>query len=117
MAAGDGFISTGEIVLPLTSIAANGDAIEVRAQVEYTFPLRMAEIVWGDGKETYRKEVEILDGRQFRKLDFQTNVPAPNWTWARFAVWDVAGDGAFTNPVWRRSMSSPESGRAASSKR
>ena len=101
MAAGDGFISTGEIVLPLASIAANGDVIEVRAQVEYTFPLRMAEIVWGDGKETHRKMIDILDGQQFRKLDFRTNVPAPNWTWARFAVWDVAGAGAFTNPVWQ----------------
>jgi hypothetical protein len=28
-------------------------------------------------------------------------VAAPGWTWARLAVWDVAADGAFTNPVWR----------------
>ena len=27
---------------------------------------------------------------------------APGWKWARLAVWDVAADGAFTNPVWRK---------------
>ena len=26
---------------------------------------------------------------------------APKWKWARFAVWGVAGNGAFVNPVWR----------------
>ena len=25
----------------------------------------------------------------------------PGWTWARVAVWDVAGNGGFVNPVWR----------------
>jgi hypothetical protein len=28
-------------------------------------------------------------------------VKAPGWKWARIAVWDVAANGAFTNPVWR----------------
>lgn len=25
---------------------------------------------------------------------------APGWRWARIAVWDIAGNGAFANPVW-----------------
>ena len=27
------------------------------------------------------------------------SVPARNWKWARLAVWDVAGNGALTNPM------------------
>ena len=25
---------------------------------------------------------------------------AENWKWSRVAVWDVAGNGAFVNPIW-----------------
>ncbi len=28
-------------------------------------------------------------------------VDVQGWQWARVAVWDVAADGAFVNPVWR----------------
>ncbi len=31
---------------------------------------------------------------------FMGRIDTPRWKWARFAVWDIAGDGAFTNPIW-----------------
>lgn len=99
---GDGFISTGEIVLPKVTISgAPGDEVQVKAEVGWTFPLRMAEVVWGDGKETHHEVMALDTTRAFGTKEFSWSVSAPGWTWARMAVWDVAGDGAFTNPVWK----------------
>jgi hypothetical protein len=101
MAKGDGFISTGEIVLPNAAIKGEGDSLRVTTKIQYTFPLRLAEIVWGDGHETHRESIDLQSTHEFGKGEYAWNVKAPGWTWARMAVWDVAGDGAFTNPVWR----------------
>ena len=27
-------------------------------------------------------------------------VRAPDWKWPRLALWDIAGNGAFTTPIW-----------------
>jgi hypothetical protein len=102
LAKGDGFVSTGEIILPRAAITAGrGDSIHVKAEIGYTFPLQLAEIVWGDGTETHRQSIDLQSTHEFGHGDFGWDVDAPGWTWARLAVWDVAGDGAFTNPVWR----------------
>ena len=102
LAKGDGFISTGEIVLPRATIApGRGDSIHVETEIDYTFPLRLGEIVWGDGKETHRQTIDLQSTHEFGHSGFAWDADAPGWTWARLAVWDVAGDGAFTNPTWR----------------
>lgn len=102
LANGDYFISTGEVLLPRVSItAASPKEIAVRAEVRWTFPLQMAEIVWGDGSETFRKILPLETTRQFGSSSYEWKVEANNWKWARLAVWDVAGNGAFINPVWR----------------
>lgn len=99
---GDGFITTGEVLLPSFSLAAEGDhAVRVSARVTSTFPLRMAEIVWGDGHATHRTIVDLQSTPAFDDHPYIWSADTPGWTWARFAVWDVAGDGAFSNPVWR----------------
>ena len=57
---GDGFITTGEILLPSTSIAPDGvQRIRVNARISSTFPLRMAELVWGDGAQTHHQIVDL----------------------------------------------------------
>jgi hypothetical protein len=99
---GEGFISTGEILLPKVTISgAGGDVVRVHAQVAWTFPLQMAEVVWGDGKETHHEIIALDSTRGFGSNEFDWRATAPRWTWARVAVWDIAGDGAFTNPTWR----------------
>lgn len=101
LARGDGFVSTGEILFPTFSIAANGASeIRVAAEVSSTFPLRVAEIVWGDGKATHHELIELPTTRAFSENHYEWTAQTPAWTWARFAVWDVAGDGAFSNPIW-----------------
>ena len=99
---GDFFTTTGEVLLTEVRIAGEtGGRIAVQARIQHTFPLEMAEIVWGDGKQTYRKTISLAETHPFGDFTFQGNAEGGNWTWARLAVWDVAGNGAFVNPVWR----------------
>src|SRR5262249_27569202 len=43
----DNFITTGEVLLPEVKL---GKA-SIHAKIGHTFPLRMAEVVWGDGEK------------------------------------------------------------------
>ena len=102
VARGDSFISTGEILIPDAEVKGGaGDVVTAAATVSYTFPLRLAEIVWGDGAATHRQTIPLEDTREFGNRKFQWQTDAPGWKWARLAIWDVAGNGAFTNAVWR----------------
>jgi hypothetical protein len=100
-AKGDAFISTGEILIPGAKLSGTEGAVTATVTIDHTFPLRMAEIVWGDGSATHRKIIPLDQTREFGHTTFEWTAEAKNWKWARLAVWDVAGDGAFTNPVWR----------------
>jgi len=101
VASGDYFTTTGEVLLPHSTLTAASDTVSAHAEVTWTFPLRMAEIVWGDGKETHSETIPLSATREFGKQDFFWTAKAPGWTWARLAVWDIAGNGAFTTPIWK----------------
>ena len=101
MRRGDFFVTTGEVLLPSWSISGSEDEIEVRVEVRGTFPLRFAEIVWGDGTGTQRQLIDLSDTGQFSAESYEWTARAPGWKWARFAVWDVAANGAFVNPLRR----------------
>ncbi len=98
---GEFFVTTGEVLLPSWEIGGSGDEIEVNADVRATFPLQFAEVVWGDGEGTQRQVIDLSDTSEFHSGSYEWNVPAPGWKWARLAVWDVAANGAFVNPVRR----------------
>jgi hypothetical protein len=102
VASGDFFTTTGEVLLPGVNLSSSS-ATEIVASVRaaWTFPLRFAEIVWGDGKTTHTEVIELTDMREFGTKVFEWRARASGWKWARVAVWDVAGNGAFVNPVWR----------------
>ena len=102
MSQGDFFVSTGEVLLPETKISARGaDQIDVRARVRWTLPLQFAEVVWSDGSTTQRKVLPLQTTPAFGDSVFNWTVDAKGWKWARVAVWDIAANGAFINPVWR----------------
>jgi hypothetical protein len=101
LAKGDYFTTTGEVLLPRADLLPNGDQITASVTATWTFPLRMAEIVWGDGAETRRKTIPLTDSKEFDQREFTWNVTAPQWKWARLALWDIAGNGAFTTPIWK----------------
>src|SRR5205085_3431471 len=84
VAKGDFFVSTGEVLLPVTSIGSGeGDTIVAKATVRFTFPLEMAEIVWGDGAETHRQVFPLGQTREFGEETFTWETRAKNWKWAR----------------------------------
>ena len=102
LAEGDFFTTTGEVLLPQVIIStSDADEIAVKAEVQWTFPLRFAEIVWGDGEKTDRKIIPLATTGSFGRSTFEWSAKAPGWKWARVAVWDVAANGAFVNPVRR----------------
>ena len=101
-ARGEFFTSTGEVLLPEVLIsAASENKVKVTTRILWNFPLRFAEIVWGDGQRIERKIISLEETRPFGSRTFHWGIEAPGWKWARVAVWDVAGNGAFVNPVWR----------------
>ena len=97
----DFFVSTGEVLMPEHSIRKTQPGkLRATAELRYTLPLQFAEVVWGDGDKTHRKTYPLDTTREFGKSSIAFDVEAPGWRWARLAVWDIAGNGAFANPVW-----------------
>ena len=47
------------------------------------------------------RDTPLPQTRVFGAGGFGLAIEAPGWAWARIAVWDVAGNGAFVNPTWR----------------
>ncbi|MBA3439257.1 MAG: hypothetical protein H0T92_05245 [Pyrinomonadaceae bacterium] len=106
---GDFFVTTGEVLIhdfkingvPSggTTTMRAGNEVMVEADIEWTFPLNFYELVWGDGAKTYRKIVFVPETNQFGRSRFQMREKLSGARWARFAVWDTAANGAFTQPV------------------
>lgn len=99
---GEYFVTTGEVLLPEVDFSGStNDEIRVQADVRWTLPLAIAEIVWGADGEIHTDTVSLADTGAFGSETFEWKATAPGWEWARLAVWDVAADGAFVNPVKR----------------
>jgi hypothetical protein len=108
--AGRFFVTTGEVLFHSATIggvesggtleAAKAGPVEVRAEVSWTFPLRAAEVVSGDGQRTYRDRFDLSSQPAFGRQTLVLPVDLTGRTWARLEVWDVATNGGFTQPVW-----------------
>jgi hypothetical protein len=108
--AGRFFVTTGEVLVhqftaggkesgePLALSA--GERPEVRLDVEWTFPLRFAELVSGDGSRVYRERIDLSDTGPFGRRTLTARPDLRGRKWVRAEAWDVAGNGAFTQPVW-----------------
>ena len=92
---GDYFTSTGEVLLPLVERVAGGT---LRVKAQGTFPLAQMVIVWGDGVRVERKVLPLDSERAFglHQSEF-TSEALKTAAWVRVEVWDVAGNGAFSN--------------------
>jgi hypothetical protein len=99
MRAGDYFVSTGEVLLRKWGIEGSGAKRMYAAEVEWTFPLEFVELVWGDGKTTGRQVISATELQPFGSHTFRIPFDTTGKKWVRFAVWDSAGNGAFTQPV------------------
>ena len=104
------FTSTGEVLVPKFRVGGkeSGETLEVpqtgesvvEADVEWTFPLNDAEVISGDGKQVFRQRIDPSDTEGFGSRHLRVPVPLQGRTWVRFEVWDVAAEGAYTQPVW-----------------
>ena len=99
MRRGDFFVSTGEVLIPEIEVQGHEERKTVVAQVEWTFPLEFVEIVWGDGENIGRRVQPTTDLEAFGSKQFRLELDASGKKWVRFAAWDSAGNGAFTQPV------------------
>jgi hypothetical protein len=104
------FVSTGEVLIPEFSVggkpsggtlspASDGTA-ELRARVRWTFPLRFAEVISGDGSQVQRQRIDLSDTSAFGEKELKLPVHISGRNWVRLEVWDIACNGAFTQPVW-----------------
>ncbi len=99
MRAGDYYVSSGEVLLRNWSVEGSGPRRTYNAEVEWTFPLEFVELVWGDGESTHTQMIPATDLAPFGSKKFNIPFETAGKKWVRFAVWDSAGNGAFTQPL------------------
>jgi hypothetical protein len=92
--AGSYFVSSGEVLIRNWAVEGSG----YTAEVEWTFPPEFVEVVWGDGKTTGRQIVSATDLAPMSTHKFRIPFDRTGKKWVRFAAWDSAGNGAFTQP-------------------
>jgi hypothetical protein len=97
--AGNYFVSTGEVLFRNWAITGSGQERAYEADVEWTYPLDFVELVWGDGTTTKSKVIRTADSAPFGHSHFKIPFDATGKKWVRFAAWDSAGNGAFTQPT------------------
>jgi hypothetical protein len=104
------FVTTGEVLMPEFKVdghssgetlhLAGRTTVEVTARIEWTFPPAFAEVVWGDGSQVYRRRLDLSDNEPFSSRVIQVPVDLKRAKWIRLEAWDVATNGAFSQPVW-----------------
>lgn len=106
---GDFFASTGEVLIPEFTVNGkrNGEPLPpalgkttIGATIEWTFPLAFAEIISGDGKQVYRERIDLTDTEGFGRREWSLPVDLTQRKWVRLEVWDMARNGAFTQPMF-----------------
>jgi hypothetical protein len=104
------FVTTGEVLLPQFKVGEkqSGDVLklaenpnpELEAELLWTFPLAFAEVISGDGNKVYRERIDLTDTKAFDSRTLLARPKLQGRKWVRLEVWDVAANGAFTQPVW-----------------
>jgi hypothetical protein len=97
--AGNFFVTSGEVLIRDWSVEGAGAKRTYAAEAEWTFPPEFAELVWSDGKTVDRQIIDLAEMAPFSNHKFRIPFDATGKKWVRFAVWDSAGNGAFTQPV------------------
>lgn len=96
---GDYWITSGEVLIDSYAVEGTGSKRTISAEVEWTFPLEFVEVVWGDGRKTGRQIISASDVGAFGAKRFSIPFDATGKDWVRLSAWDVAANGAFTEPV------------------
>ena len=108
---GSFFTTTGEVLIREFSFdgVKSGGTVKLDADgkqrfklsMEWTYPLAYAEVIVGDGKTVHRQRIALDGTKAFGEMSIEGVVPiAKGATWMRLEVWDVAVNGAYTQPIW-----------------
>ena len=108
--AGHFFVTTGEVLIPGFTVGgnmsgeiarlSNSGQAQIKVDLQWTFPLDYAELISGDGRTIKRQRLDLSDTVAFGKKSLAVDVDLAGQRWVRLEVWDVATNGAFTQPVW-----------------
>jgi hypothetical protein len=104
------FTTTGEVLIPEFTVDGNpsgsrmrmatGRRPEVRVDLRWTFPLAFVEVISGDGMRVFRERIDCSDTGAFGERTLRLAPDLTRRTWVRVEAWDIACNGAFTQPVW-----------------
>jgi hypothetical protein len=107
---GQFFVTTGEPLIPRFTVGgkSSGENLslsetpqpKLEANLAWTFPLSFAEVISGDGQRVYRERIDLPHTEAFGKQTLAIEPKLAGRRWVRFEVWDVAANGAFTQPIW-----------------
>ncbi len=107
---GQFFVTTGEILIREFTLNGkqSGEALRVRentagklkAELEWTFPLKFAEVITGDGQKVFRERINLSHTTAFGKRTLELKPELRGRKWLRLEIWDIAANGAFTEPIW-----------------
>ncbi len=79
---------------------AAGVPADVRVELSWTFPLRYVELISGDGSRVFRERIDCSETGAFERRAMHLSPDLTGRHWVRLEAWDIAGNGAFTQPVW-----------------
>jgi hypothetical protein len=97
--AGAFFVTSGEVLLHDYGVQGSGAKRVFAADVDWTWPAEFVELVWGDGKTTGHEIISATAAAPFSTSHYSIPFDPAGKKWVRFAAWDSAGNGAFTQPV------------------
>ncbi|MCP4511564.1 MAG: hypothetical protein GY826_34775 [Fuerstiella sp.] len=107
---GQFFVTTGEVLIPEFTVngrksgesvtVVKGSKAEVCLNLKWTFPLTYAEIITGDGRQIKRHRIDLSATESFGEQSIDVDVDVTDQRWIRVEVWDVATNGAFSQPVY-----------------
>jgi hypothetical protein len=105
------FTTTGEVLIRAFTVGGReaGATLDVkgaegrpelRLTLEWTFPLRFAEVISGDGRRVFRERIDLAETGPFGTRTLVLTPDLRGRTWVRVEAWDVAANGAFSQQVW-----------------
>lgn len=97
------FTTTGEVLIHSWNVTDEG----VSADVEWYFPPAFAEITWGNDDGVHKVKTSLADREEFGRDTIQVDADLSDAKWVRFEFWDVARNGAFTQPHWLENPAEP----------
>ena len=100
LSSGDFFETSGEVLFYNWGVKGSGVHRTYTVDAEWTFPLRaLSNLVWGDGNNVDRQIIPATSFAPFGTHQFKIPFDMTGKKWVRFAAWDSAGNGAFTQPI------------------